>query len=134
MFNTEILHYCWPILRRVGRQLWRIGQRLYHTHTHTPILEESALESALELAYYSSESANSNAYSPRIGVWVRAFTERYFDIVKAEIKISEPWIYIPNSYNVNVCTMSLQTRYCSRTIFSSIYFWSSEKMSLSYDP
>ena len=73
MFDTENS----PTLRRISRQLWRIGRRLYYTHTHTPLLEESALESvlesALESADYSSESANSNAYSPKIGVWVQAF-------------------------------------------------------------
>ena len=36
-----------PTLRRIGRQLWRIGRRLYYTHTHTPILEESVLESPI---------------------------------------------------------------------------------------
>ena len=70
MFNTENR----PTLHRIGRQLWRIGRRLYYTHTHTSILEESALESALESADYSSESANFNDYSPRIGVWVRALS------------------------------------------------------------
>ena len=64
MFNTENL----PILWRIGRRLWRIGRRLYYTHTHTPILEESALE----LADSSSKSTDSNAYSPRICVWVLA--------------------------------------------------------------
>ena len=32
------------------------------------------LESALELADYSSKSADSSAYSPKIGVWVWAFS------------------------------------------------------------
>ncbi len=59
-------------LHRIGRRLWRIGRQLYYTHTHTPLLEESSLESALETADKSPESANSNAYSPKIGVWVRA--------------------------------------------------------------
>ena len=39
------------------------------THIHTPIVDESVLESALE----SADSANSNADSPKIGVWVQAF-------------------------------------------------------------
>ena len=65
MFNMENSQ----TLRRIGKRLWRIGRRLYYTHTHTPILEESALELALESTDYSSESA----YSPRIGVWVRSF-------------------------------------------------------------
>ena len=65
MFNTEN----WPTLRRIGRRLWRISRRLYYPHTHTPIVEESALKLVLELADYSSKSADS----PQIGVWVRAF-------------------------------------------------------------
>ena len=70
MCNTESR----PTLRRIGRRLWRIGKRLYYTHTHTPIVEESALESVLELADYSSESADSNADPEKIGVWVRALS------------------------------------------------------------
>ena len=72
MFNTENR----LTLRRIGRRLRRIGRRLYYTHTHTLIFEESALESALESADYSSESADSNAYSPKIGVWVQALTHK----------------------------------------------------------
>ena len=37
-----------PSQRRVGRRLWRVGQRLYIAHTHAPIVEELGLESALE--------------------------------------------------------------------------------------
>ena len=67
MFDTKSR----PILQRIGRRLWRIGRRLYYTHTHTPIVEESELESA----DYSSKSADSNADSPKVGLWVRAFRE-----------------------------------------------------------
>ena len=49
-----------------------------NNHTHTPIVEESALELALELADSSSESANSDADSPKIGVWVQALRLVYF--------------------------------------------------------
>ena len=59
-------------LWRIGLRLWRIGRRLYYPHTHTPIVEESALESVLESADYSSKSADSNADSPKIGLWVWA--------------------------------------------------------------
>ena len=64
MFNTENR----PTLHIIGR-------RLYYTHTDTLIVEESVLESTLESADYSSESVDSNTYSPKIGVWVRAFKE-----------------------------------------------------------
>ena len=53
-------------LRRVGRRLWRVGRRLYIAHTHAPIVEELGLESA----NYSSESVDSNADHPKIGMWV----------------------------------------------------------------
>ena len=69
MFNTE----SWLTLQRISRRLWRIGHRLYYPHTHTPIVEESALESVLESADYSSKSADSNADSPKVGLWVWAF-------------------------------------------------------------
>ena len=39
-----------------------------------PIVEESALELALESADYSSELADSNSDSQKIGVWVQAFS------------------------------------------------------------
>ena len=71
MFDTESQ----LTLRRISRRLLGIGQLIYYTHTHTPIVEESALESALELADSSSESADSNVDSPKISVWVRAFRE-----------------------------------------------------------
>ena len=77
MFNTENR----PTVRVIGRRLWRIGRRLYSTHTHTPILEKSALESALESADSISESADSNAYSPKIGVWVWALNELFNNTV-----------------------------------------------------
>ena len=35
------------------------------------------LESVLESDNYSSESADSNAYSPKIDVWVRVFTQSH---------------------------------------------------------
>ena len=54
--------------------IWRVGQRLYIARTHTPIVEELELESALESADYSHESPNSNADPPNIGVWVRALS------------------------------------------------------------
>ena len=60
-----------PTLRRISRQLWRIGRQLYYTHTHTQIVEEAALELTLESAEFSSESADSNADSQKFGVWVR---------------------------------------------------------------
>ena len=49
------------------------------THTHTPIDEESGLESVLESANYSSKLADSNADSPKIGLWVWAF--RYLSAI-----------------------------------------------------
>ena len=55
-----------PTLRRVGR-------RLYIAHTHAPIIEELGVESVLESADYSSESADSNVDPLKIGVRVRAF-------------------------------------------------------------
>ena len=54
-----------PTLQRVGRQLWRVGQRLHNACTHTPIVEELALDSALESADYSPESADYNANPPK---------------------------------------------------------------------
>ena len=42
--------------------------------THTPIVEGLGLESALESANYSYETADSNADPPEIGVWVWAFS------------------------------------------------------------
>ena len=42
------------------------------------IVEESALESALELAGYSSESADSNADSPKIVVWLGEMSKSPF--------------------------------------------------------
>ena len=68
MFNTENR----PTLRRICQRLWTISRRLYYTRTHTPIVEESALELALESADSSSESADSNVDSPKIGTWVQA--------------------------------------------------------------
>ena len=68
MFNTESR----PTVQRIGRRLWRIGRRLYYPHTHTLIVEESALESVLESADYISKSVDSNADSPKIGLWVWA--------------------------------------------------------------
>ena len=72
MFNTESR----STLQRIGRRLWTIGQRLYYPHTHTLTVEESALESVLESANYSSKSADSTAYSPKIGLWVWALRVR----------------------------------------------------------
>ena len=69
MLNTDSR----PTLWKIGLRLWRIGVRLHNVHTHTTIVEELALESALESADYSSELADSNADPPKIGVWVRAF-------------------------------------------------------------
>ena len=69
MFNMESR----PTLGRVSRRLWRVGRRLHKASTHTPIIEQLALELALESADYSSESADSNVNLPKIGVWVRAF-------------------------------------------------------------
>ena len=70
MFNTE----CQLTLRRIRRRLCRISRRLHYTRTHTLIVEEWVLESLLESADYSAESANSNANSPKISVWVRALS------------------------------------------------------------
>ena len=67
-----------PTLCRVSGRLWRVGGRLYIAHTQATIVEESGLESALESADYSSESADSNADPPKIGVWVRALTVTNF--------------------------------------------------------
>ena len=75
-----------PTLRRVGR-------RLYITHTHAAIVEELGLESALESADYSFESADSNAYSPKIGVWVRASTLTVLEIVHVYTSIGSGLIY-----------------------------------------
>ena len=75
MFNAE----SWPTLRRVGRQLWRVGRRFYNARTHTPIVEELELESAFELFDYSYVSADSKANPPKIGVWVRALRIDYGD-------------------------------------------------------
>ena len=69
MFDMESL----LTLRRVGRRLWRVGRLLHKAHTHTPIVEQLMLELVLESADSSSESADSNANSPKIGVWVWAF-------------------------------------------------------------
>ena len=66
MFNRESQ----PTLQRIGRRLWRICGRLCYPHTHTAIVEESALESVLESA---DSNADSNAISPKIGLWVWAF-------------------------------------------------------------
>ena len=74
MFNTESQ----PTLQRIGRRLWRIGCRLYYPHTHTPIVDESGLESVLESADYSPKLADSNADSPKIGLWVWAFMQLQF--------------------------------------------------------
>ena len=63
-----------PTLRKVGRRLWRVCRRFYIVRTHTPIVQELGLESALESADYSSESGDSNADPPKIGVWVQAFS------------------------------------------------------------
>ena len=52
--------------------LWRICRRLHNAHTHTPFVEELALELALESADYSYESSDSNADPVNISVWVRA--------------------------------------------------------------
>ena len=49
---------------------------ILYPYPHT-IVEESALESVLESADYSSKSADSNVYSPRIDVWVRALIGIY---------------------------------------------------------
>ena len=49
------------------------------THTHTPIDEESGLELVLESADYSSKLADSNADSPKIGLWVWAI--RYLSAI-----------------------------------------------------
>ena len=69
MFNTEGQ----PTVQRIGR-------RLYYPHTQTPIVEESALESVLESADFSSKLADSNANSPKIGLWVWAFRRLCVDI------------------------------------------------------
>ena len=65
MFNTESR----PTVQRIGLRLWRICRRFYYPHTHTPIVKESVLESVLESADYSSKSADSNADSPKVGLW-----------------------------------------------------------------
>ena len=67
MFNTDSQ----PTLWRVGRRLWRVGRQLHNAGTHSPIGEEMALESA----DYSSESADSNADPPKIGVCVWVLSE-----------------------------------------------------------
>ena len=59
IFNTESR----PTVQRIGRRLWRIDRWLYYPRTHTPIVEESALESVLESTDYSSKLADSNADS-----------------------------------------------------------------------
>ena len=71
MFDKDSL----PTLRRVGRRLWRVSRRFHKAHTHTPIVEELALESELESADHSSESANSNVYRENICVCVWAFSK-----------------------------------------------------------
>ena len=71
MFNTE----SWPTLQRIGHQL-------YYPHTHTPIVKKSALESMLESSDYSSKSADSNADSPKIGLWVWALSLFFFKATK----------------------------------------------------
>ena len=43
----------WPTLWRVSPRLWRVGRQLHNAHTHTLIVEELVLESALESAHYS---------------------------------------------------------------------------------
>ena len=59
MFNTDSL-------RRVGRRLWRVGRRLHKAYTHTPIIEQLALEPVLESADYSSELADSIINLPKM--------------------------------------------------------------------
>ena len=84
-------------------KLWRVGQRFYIARTHTPIIEGLGLELALESADSSSESADSNADPPKIGVWVRAFTELLFTIA-SENSFSPNWQIIVKTIIIKVRT------------------------------
>ena len=115
MFNTENR----PTLLRIGHRLCRIGRRLYYTHTHTQILEELALESALESADYSSKSADSNAYSPKIGVWVRAFSLIFGLLLVNQAARTESQLMINTSngpYLKNYCVYSYINVYMSKGV------------------
>ena len=48
----------------------------HNAPSHTPMVEELALETALEWADHNSESTDSNADPPKIGVWIQTFRDR----------------------------------------------------------
>ena len=56
-------------------------------HTYRPIVEESAVESVSESADYSSKSDDSNADSPKIGLWVRALTLHFRQYLVMEFSL-----------------------------------------------
>ena len=59
MFNMD----SWPTLLRIDRRLWRVSRRSQNACTHTPIVEEWAVESA-------NSTADFAANPLRIGLWV----------------------------------------------------------------
>ena len=103
MFNTESR----PTLQRIGGRfsiivyMWVWG--LYYPHTDTPIVEESALESMLESADYSSKSADSHVDSPKIGLWVWGIKAVGAACVPLTMKCEPLNITGPPGVSVSIC-------------------------------